>query len=85
MVGWAPTTPDGSYDIALARNAAGVVEINNGTGGTYRDLQLRALNGTSTATILSGTAIPAGGTAGSGYMFSSTTTTGFSLAPARRR
>src|SRR5262249_46129747 len=66
MVGWAPTTPDGAYDTALARNAAGVVEINNGTAGTFRDLQLRALSGTSTATILSGTAIPAGGTAGSG-------------------
>jgi hypothetical protein len=56
----------------MARNAAGVVEINNGAAGTFRDLQLRAVNATSTATILSGTAIPAGGTAGSGYMFSST-------------
>jgi hypothetical protein len=72
MVGWAATTPDGSYDTAMARNAAGVVEINNGAAGTFRDLQLRAVNATSTATILSGTAIPAGGTAGSGYMFSST-------------
>jgi hypothetical protein len=72
MIGWAPTTPDGTYDTAMARNAAGVIEINNGTAGTFRDLQLRALNGTSTATILSGTAVPAGGTSGSGYMFSST-------------
>jgi hypothetical protein len=69
---WAPTTPDGAPDTALSRNAAGVVEINNGTAGAFRDLQLRAINGTSTATILSGTAIPAGGTAGSGYMFSLT-------------
>jgi hypothetical protein len=71
-IGWAATTPDGSYDTALSRNAAGVVEINNGTAGTYRDLQLRTLNGTGATTMLSGTAIPAGGTAGSGYMFSST-------------
>jgi hypothetical protein len=71
-LGWAATTPDGAPDTALSRNAAGVVEINNGTAGTFRDLQLRAFNGTSTATILSSTAIPAGGTAGSGYMFSST-------------
>lgn len=28
-------------DTGLARNAAGVVEINNGTAGTYRDLILR--------------------------------------------
>jgi hypothetical protein len=72
IIGWSGTTPDGAADTGFARNAAGVVEINNGTAGTFRDLQLRALNGTSTATILSGTAIPAGGTAGSGYMFSST-------------
>jgi hypothetical protein len=72
LLGWCATTPDGSADTAFARNAAGVIEINSGTAGTFRDLQLRALNGTSTATILSGTAIPVGGTAGSGYLFSST-------------
>ena len=40
-----------SQDTALGRNAAGVVEINNGTLGTYRDLILRNLtvNGTPTA------------------------------------
>jgi hypothetical protein len=75
-IGWAATTPDGAPDTGLIRNAAGVVEINNGAAGTYRDLQLRAINGTSTATILSGTAIPAGGVAGSGYMFSSTSNYG---------
>jgi hypothetical protein len=30
-----------SGDVALARNAAGVLEINNQTAGTYRDLILR--------------------------------------------
>lgn len=30
-------------DTAIARNAAGVVEINNGTLGTYRDAKLRML------------------------------------------
>jgi hypothetical protein len=30
-----------SADTAIARNAAGVLEINNGTAGTYRDLILR--------------------------------------------
>ena len=30
-------------DTAIKRNAAGVAEINNGTGGTFRDLKLRSL------------------------------------------
>jgi hypothetical protein len=30
-------------DVGIARNAAGVLEINNGTAGTYRDLKLRTL------------------------------------------
>lgn len=30
-------------DLAIFRNAAGVLEINNGTSGTYRDLRLRNL------------------------------------------
>lgn len=30
-------------DTGLSRNAAGVVEVNNGTAGTYRDLKLRNL------------------------------------------
>ncbi len=33
----------GGTDVGLARNAAGVFEINNGTAGTYRDLILRML------------------------------------------
>jgi hypothetical protein len=33
-------------DAALARNAAGVLEVNNGTAGTFRDLKLRNLLGT---------------------------------------
>jgi hypothetical protein len=31
-------------DTAFARNAAGVVEVNNGTAGTYRDLKADELN-----------------------------------------
>jgi hypothetical protein len=30
-------------DTALFRNAAGVVEINNGTAGTFRDLRVRSV------------------------------------------
>jgi len=33
----------GSADTGFARNAAGIVEINNGAGGTFRDLKLRNL------------------------------------------
>jgi hypothetical protein len=37
-------------DIGLARNAAGVVEVNNGTAGIYRDLKLRQIFVDSTYT-----------------------------------
>lgn len=43
------STSDGSAastDTAVGRSAAGVVEINNGTTGQYRDLKLRALEST---------------------------------------
>jgi hypothetical protein len=33
----------GPFDAGVGRNAAGVVEINNGTAGTWRDLKLRSL------------------------------------------
>lgn len=33
----------GAMDVAIGRNAAGVIEINNGSAGTLRDLKLRAL------------------------------------------
>jgi hypothetical protein len=35
------TSSGGTPDLGIYRNAAGVLEINNGTGGTYRDLILR--------------------------------------------
>lgn len=47
---WWVSTDDintGSQDVALRRNAAGVLEIDNGTAGQYRDLQLRAINPTA--------------------------------------
>jgi hypothetical protein len=31
----------GPFDLGVSRNAAGVVEVNNGTVGTFRDLKLR--------------------------------------------
>lgn len=52
--GFPPTAPD----IAFARNAAGIAEINNGTAGTYRDLRVRAIrhNGQTVATLPTGVA-----------------------------
>lgn len=38
-----------SVDACLSRNAAGVVEFNNGTPGTYRDAKLRTLQVTTKA------------------------------------
>jgi hypothetical protein len=37
----------GTLDTAITRNAAGVLEINNGTAGQYRDIRIRAINPTS--------------------------------------
>lgn len=34
---------DGGADTGLYRNAAGVVEVNNGSAGTYRDLYVRTV------------------------------------------
>ena len=44
-IGWADTVtdPSASPDTGIARNAAGIVEINNGTAGQFRDLKLRDL------------------------------------------
>ncbi len=41
-------------DLAIGRNAAGVLEINNGTAGTLRDLKIRNLEVTGTTTGVSG-------------------------------
>lgn len=46
----------GSVDAGVGRNGAGVIEINNGTAGTFRDLKLRQLYSDQTIT--------AGGTTG---------------------
>lgn len=45
IFGWSSVGGAGqaSADTALSRNAAGVVEVNSGTAGTYRDLRARNL------------------------------------------
>jgi hypothetical protein len=46
---WSSDSGLGANDLGLARNAAGVIEVNNGTAGTYRDLLSRSVIGTATA------------------------------------
>jgi hypothetical protein len=54
FLGWSSTSaPTGTVDAGLTRNAAGVVEVNSGTAGSFRDLKLRAL--TSSGAIAKGT------------------------------
>lgn len=53
----------GAVDAAIYRNTAGVIEVNNGTAGTFRDLKLRDLFTNDASFILqSGTTITGGAT-----------------------
>jgi hypothetical protein len=59
VVGWgSPSGPPITADTGLARNAAGVVEVNNGTAGTFRDAKVRTVihNGQTVATLPTGVA-----------------------------
>ena len=40
---WTSGNVNGTVDSGISRNAAGIVEVNNGTAGTWRDLKLRNL------------------------------------------
>ena len=47
LVGWSDSTSTYStIDTAIGRNSAGVLEVNNGTAGTYADLKLKNLTTT---------------------------------------
>lgn len=63
---------DGSALAAGDIISGGVYDIAYVAAGNFRLLNPSAISSTGVAVALSGTAIPAGGTAGSGYMFSST-------------
>ncbi len=41
-INWGNSGISSTKDTGLARNAAGILEVNNGTAGTYRDLYTRA-------------------------------------------
>jgi hypothetical protein len=57
-----------SADAGIGRNAAGVVEINNGTLGTYRDLRCRTVRRTVTTVSYSATPTFDAATADSFYI-----------------
>jgi len=45
VLGWTTSSNSmGLIDVAVARNSSGLIEINNGTVGNYRDIRLRAIN-----------------------------------------
>jgi hypothetical protein len=57
IMAWSSSATDSTTtkDTGLSRNAAGIVEVNNGTATTYRDLKLRhTLLGGTAPTIASG-------------------------------
>jgi hypothetical protein len=50
-IGWGNVSA-GTLDTAFARNAAGKIEVNNGSSGTYRDLRIRELFDSNDARLL---------------------------------
>lgn len=52
VIGWSVGTVSTTADTGLARTSAGLVQINNGTAGTLRDLSLRSMT-MATAGLLS--------------------------------
>jgi hypothetical protein len=64
LFAWSGVSQDssGAVDTALARNGAGVVEVNNGTAGQFRDFLCRVVR-TNPVTVA---ALPSAATAGEG-------------------
>lgn len=77
--GWVPSTNVAvSIDTSVARNAAGVVEVNNGTNGTFADIIVR--NARTNPTIVA--SLTAAATAGAGarsFVTDATATTFLSI------
>jgi hypothetical protein len=64
VLGWGAAGATITADTGLYRNAAGVVEINNGTVGTFRDLKARNIDLQSSGIITGSGTVPTGGTTG---------------------
>jgi hypothetical protein len=76
--GWVDSsdTENGTYGTRFSRVSAGVVQLGTTANNALGSLNLTNLTGTGTVLGFSGTAIPAGGTAGTGLRFSSTSNFG---------
>jgi hypothetical protein len=75
IIGWSSGNAVSTEDTGLARNAAGVLEINNATAGTYRDLKNRNLIAGGSAPSISGCSATIGsGSANTTGFFTSGTT-----------
>lgn len=70
----AANSESGTIDLGLARNAAGILEINNGTAGTLRDLLLRYLQNTG-VTVATLPAAAAGNAGSRAYVTDANATT----------
>lgn len=75
-IGWSATDDAaGTIDTVLARNASGVLEINNGTGGNYRDVIARNLTASGTLGVTGATTLGTTGSAGNLYIQNATPAT----------
>lgn len=56
---WSTSTAahSGTYDLGIGRNAAGVLEVNNGTLGALRDVSLRNLTASGTLAVTGATTL----------------------------
>lgn len=62
LAGWSSTaSPTGTVDAAIGRNGVGILEVNNGTAGTFASL--KALNGTFSGAVAVGTTLDVTGNA----------------------
>jgi hypothetical protein len=69
------TSSEGASDLALYRNAAGVLEVNNGTAGTFRDVRARNfINTLTTPASASATGVAGTITADTDYVYVCTAT-----------
>lgn len=68
----------GTTDLGLGRNAAGILEVNSGTGGTFRDVRLRDMyvngmtslgGGVGQIAIANATTVPTSNPTGGGLLY----------------
>jgi hypothetical protein len=75
---YSSTSVIGTTDLGLGRNAAGILEVNSGTGGTFRDVRLRDLHvngmtslggGVGQIAIANATTVPTSNPTGGGLLY----------------